>query len=111
MPDGRKLVRVEQRADPASWDPHELMTLREAVQLFFPDGPLTLSGLRTAARDGDLAVRRIAGKMLTTKESVLAMGKCAREAPSDADVLPTSAMPSKPLSRTEARALLEGRGG
>lgn len=102
MSGGKRLVRIEKRPDPASWDPDELMSLAEAVALFFKDGPLKLSGLRTAARDGDLAVRRIAGKMLTTKASVMAMGRCRIEEPA----APPPALPPKPLSAAEARGLL-----
>jgi hypothetical protein len=46
------------------------MTLPEAVAVFYPDGPLTLSTLRTAARAGQLAVARVAGKDLTTPKAM-----------------------------------------
>lgn len=52
----RASVRIAQRPRPELWDPDELMTLAEAAAVFFPDGPFSLSSLRTAIRDGDLAI-------------------------------------------------------
>lgn len=51
------------------------MTLAEAAVVFFPDGPLTLSSLRTAIRDGALAVARVAGKILSTPRAIREMTK------------------------------------
>jgi len=42
--------RVAARPDPQMWSPGELMTFAEAAALFWPDGPLTASSLRTAFR-------------------------------------------------------------
>ncbi|WP_210161788.1 hypothetical protein [Methylobacterium nodulans] len=56
------------------------MTLAEAVAVFFPHGPMTLSSLRTAYRNGDLAVRHVAGKMLTTPRAIREMTKPCRAA-------------------------------
>jgi hypothetical protein len=68
--------RVAVRPDPASWSDDELMNLSEAARLFWPDGPLTLASLRTAVRDGRLAVSEIAGKFLTSKRAIMEMSVC-----------------------------------
>lgn len=68
-------ARIAQRPRPELWDPDELMTLAEAAAVFFPDGPLSLSSLRTAIRDGDLAITRVAGKILTTPRAIKEMTK------------------------------------
>jgi hypothetical protein len=68
-----KMARVQARPRPEQWDADEPMTLREAAAVFFPDGPLTLSSLRTAASNGQLATIRVAGKDLTTPKSVRAL--------------------------------------
>lgn len=49
------------------------MTLVEAVAVFFPDGPLTISSFRNAAHRGELAVAMVAGKFLTTPAAVREM--------------------------------------
>ncbi len=49
------------------------MTLYKAVAVVFPQGSLTLSSLRTAIKDGDLAARTVAGKMLTTPRAIREM--------------------------------------
>ena len=68
-------LRVESRPSPDQWGEDELLTLEEATCLFWPDGPLTTTSLRTAQRDGQLAVARIAGKVLTTRGAVETMVK------------------------------------
>ena len=83
----RVLPRIAARPDPAQWGDDELLTLQEAVALFWPVGPLSVSSLRTAIKDGQLAYAEIAGKFLTTKSSIARMSKCsekpieARESP------------------------------
>lgn len=62
--------RVAARPDPAQWRPDEFLTLGEAAILFWPDGPIRTASLRTAQRDGQLAVARVAGKVLTTRGAV-----------------------------------------
>lgn len=62
--------RVAARPDPAQWRPDEFLTLGEAAILFWPDGPIRAASLRTAQRDGQLAVARVAGKVLTTRGAV-----------------------------------------
>jgi hypothetical protein len=43
------------RPTPARWDMDELLTLNEAAALFWPDGPLTVTSLRNAIRNHQLA--------------------------------------------------------
>src|SRR5689334_8351375 len=62
--------RVAERPDPAQWSADEFLTLGEAAALFWPRGPIREASLRTARRDGQLAVARIAGKLLTTRRAV-----------------------------------------
>jgi hypothetical protein len=66
-------LRIAKRPDPSQWSDIELMSLYEAAALFWPDGPLTVTSLRTAVRDGKLAVAEIAGKLLTTKTAIAEM--------------------------------------
>ena len=66
-------TRVETRPDPRSWEMDELMTLKEAVELHWPDGPLTVPTLRTAIRDGRLAVCEVAGKFFVTRRLLLGL--------------------------------------
>lgn len=68
--------RVLARPSPELWDLDELMSLPEAVRLFWPDGPLTVNSLRVAIRDGTLPVAIVAGKHLTTRRAVLEMSAC-----------------------------------
>ena len=59
------------------------MALHEAVALMWPEGPLTVSSLRTAIARGDLDCARIAGRIYTTRAALAAMTAC-RRAPADA---------------------------
>jgi hypothetical protein len=68
--------RVRQRPNPEDWSDDELMTLAEAAALFWPQGPLTTTSLRTAVRDRVLDVAEIAGKLLTNKQAVVRMSEC-----------------------------------
>lgn len=68
-------ARVAVRPDPKSWDMDELMTLKEAVDLHWPDGPLTIPTLRTAIRDGKLPVCSVAGKFFLTRRALLALSE------------------------------------
>src|SRR4051794_18578070 len=65
-----RLARVNARPDPVQWSDDEVITLVEAVALFFPQGPLTLSSLRTAIGAGKLEIARVAGKDLTTPRAI-----------------------------------------
>ncbi len=49
--------------------------LARAVDLFFPNGGVTISSLRTEARNGNLAFIRIAGKDFVTKTAIMEMMK------------------------------------
>ncbi|WP_027574000.1 hypothetical protein [Bradyrhizobium sp. WSM1743] len=69
-------ARICARPDPATWRDDELMTLAEAAALFWPEGPLTETSLRTAVRDHRLAISRIAGKFFTTKRAIAALEIC-----------------------------------
>lgn len=73
----RLALRVGKRPDPAQWTDTELMTLFEAAALFWPDGPLSVSSLRTAVADDKLAVVEIAGKLLTSKAAISEMSACS----------------------------------
>lgn len=68
--------RVLLRPDPAQWSDDELLALHEAVELFWPQGPVTVSSLRTAIAAGDLAHARIAGRIYTTRAALKAMATC-----------------------------------
>lgn len=68
--------RVRRRPNPEDWADDELMTLAEASALFWPDGPLTKTSLRTAVRDQLLEVAEIAGKLLTNKQAIGRMSEC-----------------------------------
>lgn len=74
---GSRIARVLHRPSPDEWSDDELMTLFEAAALFWPEGPLTVTSLRTAVRDEKLAVAEIAGKLLTTKASIMTMSTCS----------------------------------
>ncbi len=84
-----RLFRVKARPNPADWGEDESMTLVEAVSVFFPHGPLTLSSFRTEIAAGRLEVARVAGKDLTTPRAIRKM------------VTPCRAVkPSRPASGT-----------
>jgi hypothetical protein len=82
-----KLSRAKARPDPAQWGEDEVMTLIEAVAVFFPAGPLTLSSLRTAAAAGTLEIAKVAGKNLTTPRAIrkLVTPSCLAAKPSRHD--------------------------
>src|ERR1700676_1896556 len=72
--------RVAKRRRPEDWKGDELLTLSEAAFLFWPEGPLTTTSLRTAVRDGMLDVVEIAGKLLTTPNAIRRMSACGTRA-------------------------------
>ncbi|WP_185983012.1 hypothetical protein [Aureimonas mangrovi] len=72
------LMRARARPDPAEWHDDELMTLFEAVGVFWPEGPLTVASLRTEIRNGSLTAERIAGKDLVTPRSLKEMRQRCR---------------------------------
>jgi hypothetical protein len=75
--DRRLPPRVAKRPYPAHWRMDEFLTLAEAAALFWPNGPIRETSLRTARRDGQLAVARIAGKLLTTRFAIEEMTRNA----------------------------------
>jgi len=83
-----KSKRVAARPCPASWGDDELLTFSEAAELFWPDGPISTSTLRTAARGGILEIAVIAGKFFTTKRALTLMGRCRPQAKPDETNLP-----------------------
>lgn len=68
--------RVADRPDPRSWGDDELMTLSEAARLHWPHGPITEHTLRTAVRDGRLAISQVAGKFFVTKRALADLSTC-----------------------------------
>lgn len=70
-------LRVAKRSSPDDWQDFEILSLPEAAALFFPDGPLTTTSLRTAVRDRQLEVAVIAGKFFTTKAAIRRMSTCS----------------------------------
>jgi hypothetical protein len=70
--------RIAARPDPSQWSDDELMTFQEAAALFWPQGPLTASSLRTAYRAGELEVVLIARKLLVTKRGLASLTENAR---------------------------------
>ena len=76
--------RVLERPAPETRREDELKSLAEAAALFWPDGPLTVTSLRTAVRDGLLDVAEIAGKILTTRAAIRRMCECRPRSPPNA---------------------------
>ena len=67
------LQRVDARPNPAAWQEDELVTLVEAAQLFFPNGPLTASGLRSAIARHELSSVSINQRVYTTPAAIRSM--------------------------------------
>jgi hypothetical protein len=107
---GRALpARVAERPDPALWNPDEFLTLREAAALFWPRGPIREASLRTARRDGQLAVARIAGKLLTTRRAVEEMTREAMRASAENRIPRPRAEKFAAAGATDARAALRAK--
>lgn len=73
MPPRPSLERLSLRPTPESWGDDELVSLAEAVALFFPKGPLTASSLRVARRRGELACVEVCGRTFTTPRAMRTM--------------------------------------
>src|SRR5262245_14731103 len=58
--------------------PETPLRLKTAVRLAFPDGGMTVSGLRREAAKGRLAIETIAGKQFTTLNAIQEMRKQCR---------------------------------
>ena len=67
-----RLERVLERPQPEAWSDDEPMSLMEAAAVL-TRGALSVNGLRTAVKNKELRVRRVAGKIFTTKREVLRM--------------------------------------
>src|SRR5262245_7444635 len=61
--------------------PETPLRLKTAVRLAFPDGGMTVSGLRREAAKGHLAIETIAGKQFTTLNAIQEMRKKCRDNP------------------------------
>jgi hypothetical protein len=101
--------RVAARPSPDQWSEDELMSLPEAAALLWPDpdAPLSTRSLRTAERDGQLAVFVIAGKMLTTRRALAEMGCCRRREADGPAAGPVAVATIGTLSAEEARRRLQ----
>lgn len=67
------LARIRRRPDPVDWADDDKLTLREAVALFYPDGPITVPTLRTAISRGELTPFAFAGKHWVTPAQMRAL--------------------------------------
>jgi hypothetical protein len=105
-PSAPDLSRVRQRPDPESWGLDEMLTLPEAALLHWPQGPLTVTSLRTAVRDGQLAVAVIAGKHFTTRRHLATLTACKMVAKTSAEPAPERPG-ERTLTSEEARQLLD----
>ena len=65
--------RVARRPNPADWRADEPLMLTEAVELFWPHGPLTVASLRTEIRKGRLRASRVAGRLFVTPNDIQRM--------------------------------------
>src|SRR5438105_2608221 len=61
------------------------LRLEDAVRLCFPNGGMTVSGLRREARNGRLVVEKIANKQFTSRRAVERMRELCRVKPSQHD--------------------------
>lgn len=95
------LFRVRNRPSVDQWGADESMTLAEAVALFFPDGPLNIKSFRTAAKRGQLAIRRVCGRDFTTPDAVREMLRPELRAPTTIAPSERALPPSRP---TEAQS-------
>ncbi len=77
------LKRVERRPDPHQWSEDELLALHEAVYLLWPQGPVTVSSLRTAIAKGELVYAKVAGQIFTTRAALSALAACEKRAAGD----------------------------
>jgi hypothetical protein len=105
--DSRGLERVRARPDPDAWGETELMTLAEAAALFWPNGPLTTTSLRTAVRDRRLDVAEIAGKILTNRLAIGRMCVCGPRGGTDPSPPPPEPVAKPPTDRELLRRVLQ----
>jgi hypothetical protein len=81
MRKNRMIDRVAARPDPAMWRSDELMTLKEAASLMWPDGFLTERQLRSAAKTGRLPISVVNGRYFVTREALALLSVCTPIAP------------------------------
>lgn len=62
-------------ADSINWNDTTPLRLRAAIEKAFPQGGMTVSGLRREAHRGRLAVEQIAGKDFTSLKAIAEMRK------------------------------------
>lgn len=67
------LSRCHARSSPVDWADDDPMTLVEAIAVFFPDGLLTVSSLRTEIANGRLATAKVAGRYYVTPANLKAL--------------------------------------
>lgn len=67
------MARLVLRPWPDDWPDDEPMTLKEAVAVFYPHGPLTVSSLRTEIASGRLATAKVAGRYYVTPANLKAL--------------------------------------
>lgn len=101
--------RVAARPAPSQWDMDEVLTLPEAVALFWPHGPLTLNSLRRAVAKNQLPHVRIQRKLLTTRASILRLTQCATGSSSDLSPGSSDAAADDQAERERLRQAVYGR--
>lgn len=90
----KKLPRLAARPCPEDWSDGELMTFAEGAALLFPHGPMNERKLRTAADNGQLAVKEINGNIFTTKAAIAEMCRCSLRPAKSAETKPAAARPA-----------------
>jgi hypothetical protein len=78
----------------------DALRLKEAIEIAFPRGGMTVSGLRREAQKGRLEISRIAGKDWTTLSAIKDMMEKCRVQPREpaSGFAPAAGMPPAPLS-------------
>jgi hypothetical protein len=74
------MARWHSSFDSSAICPDTPLRLETAVKIAFPDGGMTVSGLRRERDRGNLRVEKVAGKEFTTLRNIEEMGKMARQA-------------------------------
>jgi hypothetical protein len=82
-PDVKSIVppRAKARPSPKDWEENGLMTLAEAVAVFFPNGPFTVRKLRTAIDNGELAYTTVSGNLFTSPKAIAGLQKLTVKTP------------------------------
>jgi hypothetical protein len=77
------MPRLRSSFDPSAIGPDTPLRLETAVKIAFPDGGMTVSGLRRERDRGNLSVERVAGKEFTTLGNIEEMRKKCRVKPKE----------------------------